>query len=191
MDWVYYLILLCVLVAGLLLNTMTLPGLWVMVLGTGAYAWLTDFSYAGTWTLIVMVVLGLIAELIEFVAGGAGAKGAGGTIWGFVGALVGSLIGGIAFGGVIPVIGVIFGVCIGAAIGAFTVEYLIDPDAGKSWRIGVGAFKGRLLGIIIKLGFGIVLFLIAAIACWPWGGRLVTSVPTVGSPIPATMPVED
>ena len=66
-----------------------LSGLMIGVVGV--YAWLTGLNnYVGTTSLIVLVVIGLLAELVEFLAGSAGAKKAGGSKRAAVGAIVGA-----------------------------------------------------------------------------------------------------
>src|SRR4051812_24777150 len=111
MDWIYYILLIIFAVAGLFINILGLPGLWVLVLATVAYAWGTHWSYVGLWTLVTLVVLGLIAELLEFLAGAAGAKKAGGARRSMWGAVLGALLGGffLSFIVPIPIVGTIVG----------------------------------------------------------------------------------
>jgi uncharacterized protein YqgC (DUF456 family) len=165
MDWAYYLILLVMLAAGLFINILGLPGLWLMVGSTAVYAYVTRFpGYIGTTMLIVLVVLAALAEVVEFVAGSAGAKKAGATKKGMFGAVVGALIGGIFLSVVpIPVISTIIGACLGAFIGAAGMELIFDTDVERAARIGFGAAKGRLAGIVLKSLFGVIIFLCAAI----------------------------
>lgn len=188
--WLYYLVLLVVMFSGLVLNLLTLPGIWLLTLGVFLYGWATGFQYAGLWTLVTLVVIGLIAETIEFLAGGAGAKKAGGTRWGGWGAIVGSLVGAIVGGIVIPIplAGSVIGVIGGAFLGAGLVEYCLMPDHGRAMRIGTGAAKGRLMGMMAKTLFGLLMFIIGAWACLPVGGSS-TATPTAGPSVsPATLP---
>jgi uncharacterized protein YqgC (DUF456 family) len=64
-------------------------------------------------------------------------------------------------------VGTIAGACIGSFGGAFLVELGILRDVSHSTRVGVGAATGRLIGIIVKLWFGVLMLLVAAIACLP------------------------
>lgn len=193
--WVYYLTLIVIMLSGLVLNLLTLPGIWLLTLGVMLYAWATGFGhYVGWGTLITLVIIGLIAELIEFIAGGAGAKKAGGTRWGAWGAVAGSLLGAI-LGGIlipIPLAGSIIGVIAGAFLGAGLVEMCISPDHCRAARIGMGAAKGRVMGMIAKTGFGLVMFLIAAFMALPIGGSAPaaggSTSPTGGASTPATSP---
>ena len=116
-HWIYYLVLAAVLIGGLYLTLLNFPGLWVMVVATAIYALLTHFADAGLKTLIAILVLAGIAELIDFLAAGAGAKKAGASKRGFVGAVVGGILAGLFLTISIPVIGTIIGICIGTFAG--------------------------------------------------------------------------
>jgi hypothetical protein len=73
--------------AGLVLAPLGLPGLWLMVLGTVAYGWMTDFRTIGVVTLAVVVGLAVVGEVAEawlgFASRGAtaGRAGRGGAPW--------------------------------------------------------------------------------------------------------------
>jgi uncharacterized protein YqgC (DUF456 family) len=167
MAWLYYILLLVVSCCGLFLNILGLPGLWLMVAATAGYAWITGWDhFVGKPSLIALMLIGLAAEAAEFFAGAAGSKAAGGRKRGMIGAIVGALIGGIVCSPIFPVVGTIFGACFGAFLGAAILE-LTDRDFVHAMRVGYGAAKGRLAGIVIKLGFGIVMLLIILIAALP------------------------
>lgn len=171
MDWLYYFILLGVIVAGLCIQVLALPGLWLMVAATLGYAWLTHFAYLGWGAWGVVLGLVLCAEATEFLAGSAGAKKAGGSKRAMLGAVVGGVLGGILLSIPVPVVGTIVGVCVGAFAGAAGVELLIHGEAEKSTRVGFGAAKGALVGILTKLTFGVVILLIVAWRALPVGGK--------------------
>src|SRR5262245_29878147 len=139
MDWLYYLLLAVMLFVGLFLNIVSLPGLWLMVAAHGIYAWVTGWDVYGGWTSLVgRWVLALAAEVVEFMAGAAGSKAAGGRRRGMIGALVGGLVGAIFFTGLvpIPIVGTVIGVCFGTFLGAGIAEYG-EKGAGHSWRVGM------------------------------------------------------
>src|SRR3954452_21867046 len=116
-----------------------------------------------------MIVLALIAEAVEFFAGAAGAKAAGGRTRGAIGAVVGAFVGAILFSFIpFPPIAQIVGACVGAFVGAAVMEFT-DKDWRHSLRVGVGAAKGRFWGIVFKSAFGVIMFLVAAFAAFPLG----------------------
>src|SRR4051812_2713362 len=148
MDWIYYICLLVVLILGLVVNILGLPGLWLMVLGYIAYAWVTKWVFVGWPSLIVVVVLALLAEAVEFFAGAAGSKAAGGRTRGMIGAVVGGFLGGVFLTVLlpIPVGGTIVGACAGAFIGAGGVE-VTGKENPPSLPVRGGAAQGRVVGI--------------------------------------------
>jgi uncharacterized protein YqgC (DUF456 family) len=188
MDWIYYFILLAFLAVGLWINILTLPGLWLMVLATAIFAWVTGGVHVGWTGLIVLTVLAVLAEIIEFVAGGAGAAKAGGSKRAFVGAIVGGILGAIFLSLPAPIIGTIIGIVLGTFLGAWAIEAMVKQNVGQGLRVGWGAALGRLIGIFTKLAFGVVMFLIAAFISMPPLGWLWPSWPTT-TPAPAVAPL--
>ena len=117
--WFYYVILFLLLLAGLALTLMTLPGLWVMVGSAAGYAWLTKGHFIGWKTLVILLIWAGIAEIVELISSGAGAKKAGGGRAGLWGALVGGIVGGIWLSFIpIPILSTLVGVCLGTFLGA-------------------------------------------------------------------------
>jgi uncharacterized protein YqgC (DUF456 family) len=166
-EWIYYILLILMGLCGLFVTLLGLPGLWLMVAAYAGYAWLTRWDvYIGWPSMIALLVLAALAEVVEFFAGAAGSKAAGGRKRGMFGAVVGAVIGGIVLSPVFPVVGTIFGACLGAFIGAAVLEFY-DRDARHAFRVGMGAARGRFYGIISKLAFGMAMFIILVIAALP------------------------
>src|SRR5438874_10517372 len=155
MHITYYLLLLLLLLVGWLINLLGLPGLWLMVAAYGGYALATDWNnYVGWPSLLAMLILASVAEVVEFFAGAAGSKAAGGRKRGMIGAIVGGFLGAIFLSIIpIPVVAQVVGACLGAFVGAAVME-VYDKDWQHSLRVGVGAAKGRFVGIVVKLAFG-------------------------------------
>jgi uncharacterized protein YqgC (DUF456 family) len=190
MHILYYLLLLIVMGLGLFLNILGLPGLWLVVAAHGIYALTTGWNvYVGWASLATLVVLALIAEALEFFAGAAGSKAAGGRTRGAIGAIVGAFVGAIFLSIVpIPIVAQVVGACLGAFIGAAIMEFT-DKDLQHSLRVGYGAAKGRFWGILSKSAVGVVMFFVAAVAAWPM--RVVVTKTQVFPPpgsTPVTMP---
>lgn len=187
LHWLFYFILLAVLLAGVAINIVTLPGLWLMVGAAAVYAIATHFLFLGKYTLMVLFGLALAGELVEMFVGGAGAKQAGGGRRAIIGAVIGGIVGGIFLTFIpIPVVSTIVGVCLGSFLGAMFVELAGGEEIFHSFRVGLGAAKGRFLGIVTKLAFGIVMFLIALWAALPLGASAGASPTTRPAAVPAT-----
>jgi uncharacterized protein YqgC (DUF456 family) len=190
MHTVYYILLLLLMLVGLFVNIMGLPGLWLMVISYVGYALATGWdTYVGWPSITVLVLLGLGAELVEFLAGAAGSAAAGGRKRGMLGAVVGAVIGGIVGTPILPIVGTIVGACAGAFVGAAAMEFT-DKDAAHAYRVGIGAFKGRFWGIVWKSAFGLLMFFVAAIAGIPMSDGVTVSSPAAPrtTPSPATLP---
>jgi uncharacterized protein YqgC (DUF456 family) len=151
----------------LFLVVLGMPGNWLMVAGAIALWWYEPTTFS-VWTLVAMGVLAGVGELLELVAGMAGAKKAGGTRRGAIGALVGGLIGGIVatFLISIPVAGTLIGACVGASLGAGGLELTGGRSMDDAVKSGVGAGVGRLVGTGIKLAVGVMIWVICAVAAF-------------------------
>lgn len=177
-NWAWVAVPLLLLLCGLcwLLNLVTLPGNWIMVLAGAVYALCVPLEgrWALSWpTLIAIFTLAALGELIEFFAGAAGAKKAGASrksiVYSIIGSLVGAVCGAIV-GVPIPVIGsliaaILFG-GLGATAGAMYGEWTDGRPWKDTWAIGHAAFWGRTLGVAGKLicgGLALIVILIGVL----------------------------
>lgn len=153
----------------LVATILQLPGNWVMVLlACGLSRWGPEPAMFSSWLLIGIALVALGAELLELLAGSAGARRAGGSRRGSFLALLGSIAGGILGTFIVPIIGSILGACLGAFLGALIGERSGGRALKESLRSGKGAAKGRFAGMAIKLGAGGLIWLITAVAAfWP------------------------
>lgn len=151
----------------------TLPGNWLMVVFTALYAFLlpAEMQPRVSWT-VVFVALGLavIGEVVEFLAGAAGAAKQGGSRRGLVlaigGAFIGSL-GGAALASPIPIVGPLIGAIGGGALGGFAGAYLGESGTNRPhaerMAIGKGALIGRLWGTAGKLIIGMLMLVLISL----------------------------
>jgi uncharacterized protein YqgC (DUF456 family) len=109
-----------------------------------------------------------------------------------MGAVIGGLIGGIVGTAVIPVpiLGTIAGAVIGSFAGAAIIEYAIGRTADHSFRVGIGAAKGRFWGIVSKTLIGLVMTIVVIVLAIPLHARKPKLLPP-GTPttLPTTAPV--
>lgn len=170
-TWVYWLggiLLLLANVTCLVGTFFTLPGnLGIVALAALCAVFLPEQENGlgmSWWAVGGLLALAGLGELLELIAGAAGAAKLGASrrsiAMSMVGAMVGSILG--AFVGVpVPLVGPIIAALGGGAIGAFAGAYL-----GESWKgrdhleklsISKAALVGRLLGTVGKLVMGIVM----------------------------------
>jgi len=190
MDWLYYILLLIVQIVGLVLTLFQMPGLWLMLAGTCVFAWGTNArGYVAVHWLVVLLLLALLAEVVEFVAGSAGAKKAGATKLAMFGAMVGGIVGAIAGTFIpIPIVGTIFGACAGSFLVAMAIQWMQHGEVHHSMRVGVGAAKGRFLGIAGKLSIGVLMLVLTMIVALPVGGIAPPPVVPTVILLPTTAP---
>ncbi len=186
LHWAYYILLVVVEVCAAALNLFSLPGNWVMLVAVAVYGVLTRWEHFGLWWMVVLLVLALIAEGVEFLAAGAGAKQAGGTLYGAAGALVGGTVGAILLTGLIPVpiVGTLAGILIGTFGGAMLAEIIGGKELGQSAWVGYGAAKGRVLGTLSKLVFACAILIVSLYAALPLHAR-AAAVPATPPALPA------
>jgi uncharacterized protein YqgC (DUF456 family) len=148
-----------------------LPGNWLIILSTAAFAWWRwDDGVFSIWTLVFITVLGIIGEIIEFFSGMAGAKSAGAGWKGAFAAILGAIIGAIVGTMVIPIpfLGTLLGAAGGAGLATWLIEHSGGKKANESVRSGVGAGLGVFLGTGAKVVIGALIWLIVAVAAfWP------------------------
>ena len=155
----------------LLLTLFALPGNWLIVIATAIFAYYyADDQPFSVYTIAAIVILALIGEIFEFFAGIGGAKKAGASSKGALGALLGAIIGAIVATPTIPIpiLGTLIGACVGAGIGTWAMEIHAGKKPHLATRSGVGASIGVLIGTTTKLIIGITIWIIIAIAAfWP------------------------
>ena len=150
-----------------LLNLVGLPGNWMIVALALIWVILGPENYRFSWIVVVVIaILALIGEAIEFGASILGTNKLGGSAQGATLSVVGSVIGGVlgAIFGIpfpIPLVGSLIGsvllAAVGAWVGATIGEKWVGKPLNESVKIGGAAFVGRLLGTAGKLVIGSVM----------------------------------
>lgn len=154
-------VLLFVLSAGLILVGMigtvvpALPGVPLVFAGMLLAAWADHFQHVGTFTLIVLGVLSLLALAIDFAAGLVGARRVGASPHAIWGATIGTVVG-LFFG--LP--GLVFGPFLGAVAG----ELLVGSRLERAAHVGVGTWLGLLFGALAKVALCFTMLGVFALA---------------------------
>lgn len=102
----------------------------------------TDKVQFSTTQILVLLLLVVIAQIIDYFIPILGSKYSGGTKWGSWGAFIGSIVG-LLF---LP-----WGLILGPFLGAVVGELIGDADMKSALRSGTGALLGFLFGTILKL----------------------------------------
>lgn len=171
----YYLLLCLVSLVGLLLVTIGIPGQFLPGI-VALICWFFGFDPGeesqGSRGVEALILLGMaiFAEFIEFLSGLLGARSAGSSRRGAVGAIVGGLLGGILGNLLLPLIGGIFGILLGTGLGAYwgeksalsrlAEEGLASGDRDdQAVKVGIASMIGRAIGLMAKISIAIACLL--------------------------------
>lgn len=145
-----------VLLGGLLLVPLGLPGLWVM-LGAALVYWIAvPAGGIGLVTFGIAALLVVVAEVLEYTIAGRYTRQYGGSPRASWGAILGGLIGAVV-GVPVPVIGSLVGAFAGAFVGAFLGELTVHRDTrANPTTVATGALVGRAVAAAAKSGLGLL-----------------------------------
>lgn len=148
---------------GLLLDVVGLFGNWI-ILGAVGIAWAaTRFEHFGIWSLVLLTLVAVAGEILEFLVAGVGARKFGGSRGAMVAALAGCVAGAMVGTPWFPIIGTLMGACAGAFLAAAFYEYVKHEKApGEALWTGLGAALGKVGGLLAKLLCGLIMLAIAA-----------------------------
>lgn len=150
--WLMVVLLVLAGVAGLVVPA--LPGAPLLFLGLWLAAWVEDFAYVGSGSLITLGALAALTYVVELSAAAFGTRQFGASSQALWGATLGGLAG-LFFG--LP------GILLGPFAGAVAGELYARGGLRQAGRAGIGASIGLALGIAgkIALGFAMIgLFLV-------------------------------
>jgi uncharacterized protein YqgC (DUF456 family) len=149
--------------AGIVLVPFGLPGPLVQAAAAVALCLATHGARMQWYWAAGFFAVGVIAEIVDLLAGQIGSKKFGGSKKAAWGALIGGFVG--AFGGgliPVPVMGSVVASFIGTFIGAMIGEMRQQEALEPNLRVGMGAVLGRAAGVAMKL-FVSFIILIASV----------------------------
>lgn len=146
---------------GIFLTVFGLPGTILIVFDVIAYALATGFAQIGFKVILILVAMAIVAELVDFGLGMAGAVRFGSSRGGMWAALIGSVAGAIILTPFFLGLGALIGIFLGGGMAVFAVEILQRRKLKPAFRASIGATLGRTAGIAVK---GILSVAMAAIA---------------------------
>mgnify|MGYP000872163690 CR=1 FL=1 len=150
MLWLAYVVLLLTSAAGVILVFFDFFGTFLIFAGAVVFAALTDFSVLDGVSLIVLGLLYLLGEGMEFLTVITGARSFGASKAGVAGAVSGGVAGAVIGAGFFG-IGAIAGMFGGIVLGAFAAEFMARRGFRQSLQSGLGSVLGRAGSIAVKL----------------------------------------
>ncbi|MBW4496387.1 MAG: DUF456 family protein [Oscillatoria princeps RMCB-10] len=156
-----------VLVAMMLVGVVgaVVPGIPGASLILGAIAiWGVANGFSGLgWPLGTAIAVLLLSVGIDFLATYWGAKQAGASKWGQIGAIVGLVVGFLGLLPALPFGGPLVGLLLGPLLGAIVGEYLYRRDWKVALKAGVGIALGTVVGNLIQ---GVLAIATVAVFLW-------------------------
>lgn len=148
---VAWLVTVCLLISGFIGTLVPfLPGhLIIFIAAVGHWLMLRENSGVEWWTFVVLAVLLIISQVLEFMSGAMGTRWFGGSRWGAAGALLGGIVG-MFF---LP-----FGLILGPLVGAMVFEFSFAKKEVRPATVsGVGSVLGTVAGLIVKVVVGVMM----------------------------------
>lgn len=112
----------------------------------------------------IAVLVGSIG--IDFLAGYWGAKRAGASKWGQIGAIVGLLLGFFGLLPTLPFGGPLLGILLGPLLGAIIGEYIYRRNLKLACKAGVGIVVGSVIGNLIQGVLAIAAVVVFLFTTW-------------------------
>jgi uncharacterized protein YqgC (DUF456 family) len=162
LEVVALIILIIFSLAGFIGVFFTPIGTFIILAGSIIYAILTGFDIIMVRHLIILLLLCLCGEVLEYVMVVIGTKKFGGSNKATLGALIGGILGA-TLGAPLLGIGIILGTFLGIFLGIFLSEVLAAKDLVKSLKAGAGGIIGRLGAIVAKAVIAIIMLIIIGV----------------------------
>ncbi len=182
MVYVWLTLFILTIIVFWLANFIGMPGNWGIVALALIWMFVGPEHYRFTWVIVVVLtLLAIVGEAIEFGASVFGTKKLGGSTRGASLSVIGSIVGGLvgAIFGIpipIPLVGILIGSILFAAVGAWVGATIGEKWDGKplkeSVQIGGAAFVGRLLGTAGKLVLGSTMVVLAIVSPFVFAGTV-------------------
>lgn len=155
-----------VLFLGLFSIIFGLPGTVIILIDVVIYSFITGFEKIGCKIIIILILISLLAETLDFILGSAGAKKFGSSKKGAAAALVGGIVGAILMTPLLLGLGAVIGAFLGGFAGTFLVEFIQQKNLKPAVRAGWGALLGRIAGVFAKGFFALVMIIITLSAIY-------------------------
>jgi len=143
---------LVVLLLGLFATVFGFPGTLIIALAVFLYATITGFANVGFLTLLLVILLSLVAEVIDFASGMYGTVRLWSSNRDFFTAIAGSTLGAIAL---TPLL-LGFGILLGIFLGGFTALLLVRLLEYRRMRVSLRppgrVIVGRAAAVLVKGG---------------------------------------
>lgn len=142
-----------------------IPGSILIVVGV--VVWGIAHGFAGLGIPLAVAIAVFLASVgVEFLATYFGAKQAGASQWGQIGAIIGLVLGVFGLLPALPFGGPLLGLLIGPLLGAIIGEWLYCRDLNRSLKAGLGIVVGSVVGKLIEGLLALTALIVFLITTW-------------------------
>jgi uncharacterized protein YqgC (DUF456 family) len=161
--WLAWLLVGLLCLGGIAVSCISLSGTWLVALAALMAALLTGPAFPGLWTVAIFLVICVLIEVLEAVAGSWGVTRRGGSRLAGMAAFGGGLLG--LFAGtliLVPLVGSLIGMLAGSFACTYAVEMRRLRNRDDAAHIARGAVLARVLVVFLKVAatLGMIAFLI-------------------------------
>ena len=146
-----------------------IPGISLILIAIAIWGFVQGSLSSVSVPLGVAIGVLVLGIGIDFLASYWGAKQAGASKWGQIGAIVGLVVGILGLLPALPVGGPLVGILLGPLLGAIVGEYLYQRDLKLAFKAGVGIVVGSLVGNLIQGLLAIATVGVFLFTTWPLG----------------------
>ncbi len=138
------------LFVGIFITVYGFPGTFVVLTDVIIYSWITGFKEIGFSIILILAVLTLAAEAVDFYLGMKGAKKYTPSRTAVFASLVGGIFGAIALTPILFGLGTALGIFLGGFSGVLVAEFMEEQRLKPAFRASYGALLARIAGVITK-----------------------------------------
>ncbi|MBD2211014.1 DUF456 family protein [Calothrix sp. FACHB-156] len=165
---IIYWLLIAVMVVGVIGAVVpAIPGTSLILVAIIIWGVVSSSFVAIKIPLIVTVIVLLLSIGVDFLAGYIGAKQAGASKWGQIGAFVGLLLGFFGLLPALPFGGPLLGILMGPLLGAIIGEYIYQRQLGVAIKAGIGIVVGTVVGNLLQGILAIAAVVVFIVNTWP------------------------
>ncbi|RUR85007.1 DUF456 domain-containing protein [Chlorogloeopsis fritschii PCC 9212] len=167
MQTIYWLLVALMVVGIIGAVVPAIPGASLILVAIVIWGFVRGSFAAISVPLVVTAVVLLLSIGVDFLAAYLGAKRAGASKWGQIGAIVGFIIGFLGLLPALPVGGPLLGMLLGPLLGAIIAEFLYRRDFFLAVKAGVGIVVGTVVGNLIQGLLAIAAVVVFLVTTWP------------------------
>lgn len=167
MQIIYWLVVALMIVGIIGAVVPAIPGTSLILIAIIIWGIVSSSFAAIKIPLIVTAIVLFLSIGVDFLAGYLGAKQAGASKWGQIGAFVGLLLGFFGFLPALPFGGPLLGIFLGPLLGAIIGEYIYQRQLGLAIKAGIGIVVGTLIGNLLQGLLAIAAVAVFLYTTWP------------------------